>query len=69
MTDIKTNYKKLTPEEREAFVKNLTETYELLNLQAHIAEARSRIKKAELEGLICTIKLEEYKTPPKDAKN
>lgn len=66
MTDSKTNVKKLNPSERADFVRKLNDNLELLDLQANIADARARIKKANLEELIYAIKINELENPPKE---
>lgn len=67
--DNKSNFKKLNPDQRKEIVKNLTESLDLLNLQAEIAEARARIKKGNLEELIYAIKISEMENPPKPPKD
>lgn len=57
------NIKKLSPEERNQLVKNLSESLELLTLQADIAEARARIKKNNLEEVLYAIKITELQNP------
>lgn len=66
MTDSKTNVKKLNPSERADFVRKLNDNLELLDLQANIADARARIKKANLEELIYAIKINELENPTKE---
>ena len=58
--------KEVSPEDRARVLKRLRDNQEVLELQALIAEARMRIKKANLEELLYSLKHDEFKNPPKN---
>jgi hypothetical protein len=68
MAEERSNLKSLSKEDRERLRTQLTDSLELLELQARIAEARARIKKAEVESIIYSVEAEKFKngTPNND---
>jgi len=72
MEESKTNVKSLNPltaETRDGLMKKLKDTHEILELQAQVAEARMRIKKANLEELIYALKQHELEQKPNDGNS
>lgn len=67
---METNQKELEPKtiDREAAIKRMHEQLELFNLQAEVAEARARIKKANLEEILFTLKISELQKPTNESK-
>lgn len=65
MEENKTNINSLDPEKRKALLDKMKDTYELMEYQALIAEARTRIKKANLEEIVYALKQHELEQKPK----
>lgn len=66
MIDNKDNIKKLDPSTRQDLISKLEANYEILDLQARVAEARARIQKAKLEEIAYALKLQEFEEGKKD---